>query len=187
MNIGPWSCALVCVCVCERERERERESSYRERERERALTEREREREKQRERERERDCLSHSHPLHSLSQFFYNILTLFFNLFIILGPAAFIGAGLLAIEKFRGVLVGFAALLIYSSYKILTGTGDDDDEEQDLSENEVLFLDNEFSNRMCSLYNVFSIECVLSLDNVFSVLYRSVECVFCSLPVECVL
>ena len=68
-----------------------------------------------------------------------------------MGWTAFIGAGLLAIEKFRGVLVGFAALLIYSSYKILTGTGDDDDEEQDLSDNEVLFLNNVFSNRMCSI------------------------------------
>jgi len=57
---------------------------------------------------------------------------------------AFIGAGLLAIEKFRGVLVGFAALLIYSSYKILTGTGDDDDEEQDLSDNEVVKFVNKF-------------------------------------------
>jgi predicted tellurium resistance membrane protein TerC len=32
--------------------------------------------------------------------------------------ALFIGAGLLAIEKFRGVLVGFAGILIYSSYKV---------------------------------------------------------------------
>jgi len=62
----------------------------------------------------------------------------------VLMRAAFIGAGLLAIEKFRGVLVGFAALLLYSSYQILSGAGDDDEEEEDLSENQVVKLVGKF-------------------------------------------
>jgi len=63
----------------------------------------------------------------------------------VLMRAVFIGAGLLAIEKFRGVLLGFAALLIYSSYNILAGAGDgDDDEDEDLSDNQVVQLVNKF-------------------------------------------
>lgn len=58
--------------------------------------------------------------------------------------AAFIGAGLLAIEKFRGVLVGFAGLLIFSSYKILSSTGQEEEEEEDLSDNQVVKLVNKF-------------------------------------------
>lgn len=58
--------------------------------------------------------------------------------------AAFIGAGLLAIEKFRGVLVGFAGLLIFSSYKILASTGQEEEEDEDLADNQVVKLVNKF-------------------------------------------
>jgi len=49
----------------------------------------------------------------------------------------FITAGLVAIQTLRPILVLFASFLIFSSYKILSGVGDDDDEE-DLSENAVV-------------------------------------------------
>eukprot|EP00292_Cryptomonas_paramecium_P007767 CAMPEP_0113688972 /NCGR_PEP_ID=MMETSP0038_2-20120614/16863_1 /TAXON_ID=2898 /ORGANISM="Cryptomonas paramecium" /LENGTH=345 /DNA_ID=CAMNT_0000609907 /DNA_START=406 /DNA_END=1440 /DNA_ORIENTATION=- /assembly_acc=CAM_ASM_000170 len=49
---------------------------------------------------------------------------------------AFIAAGLVAIESFKGVLLVFAGLLIFSSYKILLGT--DDEGEEDLAENAVV-------------------------------------------------
>lgn len=48
----------------------------------------------------------------------------------------FIAAGSTAIEHFSGVLLFFAGLLLYSSYKILRA-GDDDDSD-DLSENVVI-------------------------------------------------
>jgi TerC family integral membrane protein len=50
----------------------------------------------------------------------------------------FITAGLVAIQTLRPILVLFASFLIFSSYKILSGIGDDDDEEEDLSENAVV-------------------------------------------------
>lgn len=49
--------------------------------------------------------------------------------------AAFIFAGLAAVERFKGVLLIFAGLLIYSSYSLLTG---DAEEEEDLSQNAVV-------------------------------------------------
>lgn len=58
---------------------------------------------------------------------------------------AFIAAGLIAIESFKGVLLIFAGLLIFSSYKILTGGGDDD-EEEDLGENAVVKLASRIVN-----------------------------------------
>lgn len=44
-------------------------------------------------------------------------------------------AGSAAVENFRPVLLVFAAILLYSSYSLLTG---DDDEEEDLAENAVV-------------------------------------------------
>jgi len=58
--------------------------------------------------------------------------------------AAFIGAGILAIEKFRGVLVGFAGILLYSSFKILTTAGADEEEAEDVSENAIVKFVNRF-------------------------------------------
>jgi len=49
--------------------------------------------------------------------------------------AAFVFAGLAAIEQFKGVLVFFAAFLIFSSYKIISSGGE---EEEDLSNNKVV-------------------------------------------------
>lgn len=49
----------------------------------------------------------------------------------------FITAGLVAIQTLRPILVLFASFLIFSSYKILSGV-DDDDEEEDLSQNAVV-------------------------------------------------
>lgn len=55
---------------------------------------------------------------------------------------AFISAGLVAIQSFRPVLLAFAGFLIFTSFKILTSDGDDDDDE-DLSENSVVKLGNQ--------------------------------------------
>lgn len=55
--------------------------------------------------------------------------------------AIMIGAGAVAIQHFHGVLLVFAAILIFSSVKVLVG-GDEDDEE-DFSQNIVVrFSDN---------------------------------------------
>lgn len=51
---------------------------------------------------------------------------------------AFIAAGLVAIESFKGVLLVFAGFLIFSSFKILTGG--EEEEEEDLSQNSVVKL-----------------------------------------------
>mmetsp|Transcript_57022 Transcript_57022/g.133797 ORF Transcript_57022/g.133797 Transcript_57022/m.133797 type:complete len:384 (-) Transcript_57022:19-1170(-) len=48
----------------------------------------------------------------------------------------FISAGLFAVRRFRGVLLGFAAVLIFSAYKIFVGNEGEDDE--DLSNNAVV-------------------------------------------------
>jgi Integral membrane protein TerC family len=58
--------------------------------------------------------------------------------------AVMIGAGAVAIQKFRAVLLGFAAVLIVSSAKVIIG-GDEDDED-DLSENQIV----KFSNSLIS-------------------------------------
>lgn len=50
----------------------------------------------------------------------------------------FITAGLVAIQTLRPVLVLFASFLIFSSYKILSGVGDEDEDEEDLSQNAVV-------------------------------------------------
>jgi TerC family integral membrane protein len=50
---------------------------------------------------------------------------------------AFIAGGLALVENFKPVLLVFAAILIYSSYGLLTG---DEDEEEDLSNNQVVSL-----------------------------------------------
>jgi TerC family integral membrane protein len=51
---------------------------------------------------------------------------------------AFIAAGLVAIESFKGVLLVFAGFLIFSSFKILTSG--EEEEEEDLSQNSVVKL-----------------------------------------------
>jgi TerC family integral membrane protein len=50
--------------------------------------------------------------------------------------AVMIGLGAVAIENFRPVLLAFAAILVYSSGKVLLGS--DDDEEEDMSENTIV-------------------------------------------------
>lgn len=57
--------------------------------------------------------------------------------------ALFIGAGVVALEFFRPVLLVFAGVLIASSVKLLLSGGADDDEE-DLSENSVVQLAQKF-------------------------------------------
>lgn len=44
--------------------------------------------------------------------------------------AAFIFAGLAAVQRFKGVLLFFAVLLLYSSYSLLS----EEEEEEDLSQ-----------------------------------------------------
>mmetsp|Transcript_17231 Transcript_17231/g.41888 ORF Transcript_17231/g.41888 Transcript_17231/m.41888 type:complete len:447 (-) Transcript_17231:1143-2483(-) len=63
--------------------------------------------------------------------------------------AVMIGAGAVAIQKFRAVLLVFAAILIASSGKVLLGT--DDDDEDDLSENQIV----KFSNNLISSTDKF--------------------------------
>jgi TerC family integral membrane protein len=53
--------------------------------------------------------------------------------------ALFIGAGVVALESFRPVLLVFAAVLVASSVKLLLSGGADDDDE-DLSENAIVQL-----------------------------------------------
>ncbi|EKX34133.1 hypothetical protein GUITHDRAFT_80801, partial [Guillardia theta CCMP2712] len=54
--------------------------------------------------------------------------------------AGFISAGLVAIQQFRGVLLVFAGLLMYSSFKMLTdATGKEEEgDEADISENSIV-------------------------------------------------
>jgi TerC family integral membrane protein len=56
--------------------------------------------------------------------------------------AIMIGLGAVAIENFRPILLAFAAILVYSSGKVLLGS--DDDEEEDMSENAIV----KFSKRL---------------------------------------
>jgi predicted tellurium resistance membrane protein TerC len=51
----------------------------------------------------------------------------------------FIAAGAAALEYFSPVILVFAAILLYSSYKILA-LGDDEDEDEDLADNAVVKL-----------------------------------------------
>ena len=54
--------------------------------------------------------------------------------------AVFVGLGAVALANFKGVLIAFSALLIFTSFKILTiGDGDDD---EDVSENAIVKLVN---------------------------------------------
>merc|ERR1719231_1245655 len=53
----------------------------------------------------------------------------------------FITAGALALENFRAVLLGFAGVLLFSSFKLLTA-GDDDEEEDFADNNIVKFASN---------------------------------------------
>jgi TerC family integral membrane protein len=63
--------------------------------------------------------------------------------------AAMIGAGAVALQQFHAVLLGFAAILIYSSAKVLIGS--DDDEEEDFSQNAIV----KFSNNIIESTNQF--------------------------------
>lgn len=48
----------------------------------------------------------------------------------------FIGGGLVLIDKFHGLVIGFGLFLVYSSYSLLAGG--DDDEEDDIADNAVV-------------------------------------------------
>lgn len=66
--------------------------------------------------------------------------------------AIMIGAGAVALQQFHAVLLVFAAILIYSSGKVLLGAGeDDDDEEEDLSQNAIV----QFSNKLIASTDQF--------------------------------
>ena len=54
---------------------------------------------------------------------------------------AFIVAGLAAVERFKGVLLVFSGVLLYSAYGLLT---EDGDEEEDLSQNAVVKLTKQY-------------------------------------------
>jgi TerC family integral membrane protein len=54
--------------------------------------------------------------------------------------AAFIFAGLAAVQRFKGVLLFFAVLLLYSSYSLLS----EEEEEEDLSQNMVVQLTQKY-------------------------------------------
>jgi predicted tellurium resistance membrane protein TerC len=59
--------------------------------------------------------------------------------------ATMIGIGSVALKEVHEVLLVFAAILLYSSFQVITG--DDDDEEEDLSENAIVkFANNLFSS-----------------------------------------
>jgi len=59
--------------------------------------------------------------------------------------ATMIGLGSVALQEFREVLLVFAAILLFSSFKVIVG--DDDDEEEDLSDNAIVkFANNLFSS-----------------------------------------
>ena len=53
----------------------------------------------------------------------------------------FICAGLAVVERFKGVLLVFAGILLYSSYGLLTG---EEEEEEDLSQNAVVKLTKQY-------------------------------------------
>jgi TerC family integral membrane protein len=63
--------------------------------------------------------------------------------------AIMIGAGAVALQQFHAVLLGFAAILIYSSAKVLIGS--DDEEEEDFSQNAIV----KFSNNIIESTNQF--------------------------------
>ena len=54
---------------------------------------------------------------------------------------SFILAGLAAVERFKGVLLGFAGILLYSAYGLLT---EGDEEEEDLSQNTIVKLTKQY-------------------------------------------
>lgn len=57
--------------------------------------------------------------------------------------ATMIGAGAVALQEFREVLLVFAAILLFSSFKVIAG--DDEDDDEDLSENAIVkFANNLF-------------------------------------------
>ncbi|CAJ1946286.1 unnamed protein product [Cylindrotheca closterium] len=56
--------------------------------------------------------------------------------------AIMIGAGAVAIHQFHAVLLVFAGILLFSSGKVLLGS--DDDEEEDLADNAIIKLANNF-------------------------------------------
>lgn len=57
--------------------------------------------------------------------------------------AVMIGVGAVALQQFHGVLLGFAAILVYSSAKILIDlAGSDDEEEEDFSQNQIVKFSN---------------------------------------------
>ena len=56
--------------------------------------------------------------------------------------AIMIGAGAVAIQQFHAVLLVFASILIYSSFQVLVGG--DDDEDEDFSQNMVVKFSNKF-------------------------------------------
>ncbi len=59
--------------------------------------------------------------------------------------ATMIGLGAVALQEFREVLLIFAAILLFSSFKVIVGEDEDDDE--DLSENAIVkFANNLFSS-----------------------------------------
>mmetsp|Transcript_15775 Transcript_15775/g.36323 ORF Transcript_15775/g.36323 Transcript_15775/m.36323 type:complete len:397 (+) Transcript_15775:260-1450(+) len=59
--------------------------------------------------------------------------------------ATMIGAGAVALKEVREVLLVFAGVLLYSSFKVIVG--EDDDEEEDLSENAIVkFANNLFKS-----------------------------------------
>jgi TerC family integral membrane protein len=61
--------------------------------------------------------------------------------------ATMIGAGAIAIQKFRAVLLLFAAILIFSSAKVIFGSvSDDEDDTEDLSENQIVKFSNSVIN-----------------------------------------
>lgn len=63
--------------------------------------------------------------------------------------AIMIGLGAAALQQFHAVLLGFAAILIYSSAKVLLGS--DDEEEEDFSQNAIV----KFSNNIFESTNKF--------------------------------
>lgn len=65
--------------------------------------------------------------------------------------AVMIGAGAVALQQFHAVLLGFATILIYSSAKVLLKDSDSEDEEEDLSQNQIV----QFSNKMIASTDKF--------------------------------
>ena len=64
--------------------------------------------------------------------------------------AVMIGAGAVALQQFHAVLLGFAAILIYSSAKVLLDS-DSEEEEEDLSQNQIV----QFSRKMIASTDKF--------------------------------